>query len=110
MMNIIWKAKEFRVVLGNVKIQVFSYYPPVQAGEDAGVSFSPIFISPQYLINTSGENYRIGDKRHVIGIAIVALIFSALGMMPFLSAMAKWNTAIIGGFLIFMLFVNLLIG
>ena len=75
--------KEFRVVLGNVKIQVFGYYPPVQAGEDAGVSFSPIFISPQYLINTSGENYRIGDKRHVIGIAIVALIFSALGMMPF---------------------------
>ena len=100
---------KYQVNLSNAQIYVYSYTPPVAAGEEAYLSFSPIFGKIKAFRTSTGTSYDISGRAYVLWISILVLLVSLIGTLPVLSAERQFNAAVISGFFSILLFISLLI-
>ncbi len=79
--------------------------------EGDGLTFqrSLIFAKLTSVGSASGStNYMVNQRGFIIGMSLIVLMISLLGLSPLLTPERKFNAAIIGGFLCALLFVSLI--
>ncbi|GEM_PF-2852065 len=100
---------KYQVNLSNAQIYIYNIGPPARAGEEAYLSFSPVFGKIKAFITPSGKSYDISGRAYVLWISILVLLVSLIGTLPLLSAERQFNAAVISGFFSVLLLISLLI-
>ena len=100
---------KYNIFLGNRDIYVYSFGPPVSEGEEAFISFSPVFGKVKSFITSSGKTYDISGRAYVFWVAVLVCLISIVGTTPLLNAERQFNVAVISGFFSVLLLISLLV-